>query len=55
MHTLQIIREAQEEGKKAYREGVSQYDCPYSYMTENVQAIAWERAWCEAQIEKVTK
>jgi ribosome modulation factor len=49
MHTLQIIREAQEAGAKAYKDGVSQHDCPFSYMTENVQAIAWERAWREAQ------
>jgi ribosome modulation factor len=51
MHTLAMIREAQVAGTKAYKDGVSQYDCPYSYMTENVQAIAWERAWRDAQTE----
>lgn len=52
MTILDLIREAQTKGKKAYGAGVSAYDCPYSYTHEGAQAIAWERAWRDAQIEK---
>lgn len=50
MHTLQIIREAMEEGRKAYLNGQSIYDCPHSPMTENLQVIAWEKGWREQEV-----
>ena len=49
MHTLTIIREAMEQGRKACAAMKSIYDNPYRPMTENLQNIAWEKGYMEQQ------
>lgn len=49
MWTLDLIREAAAAGAEAYKNGAAQHHCPYCHRYEGAQAIAWERAWLEAQ------